>query len=133
MAGQPNKALRRGGQGLNDRLEQAYPYRELDEQRAEAAYWVDAVCLIDLHRPAREFLPVVLVPLLQRLEFRLEGGHLQHLAALAHSQRDEDEAHNQREGDDGDAEVEERETVQQHETVYHRLDDSGVPYIDEYL
>ena len=133
MSGQPYQPLGRGWQSLNDCLEQAYPDGKLDEKRPEATYRIDSVSLIDLHRGARELLPIVFVLFLQLLELRLELGHLQHLAALAHRERYEHDTHNQRESDDCDAEVQEGDAIQQNEAVYHRLDDSHVPYIYEYL
>lgn len=133
MSGQSYQPLGRGWQSLNDRLEQANPDWKLDEKRPQAADRVDAVRLIDLHRPTREFLSVVLVLFLQLLELRLELGHLQHLSALAHSERYEHNTHNQREEDDSDAEVQEGHAIQQNQAIYHRLDDSQVPNVDEYL
>lgn len=114
-------------------MEQTNPDWELDEKRPEATYGIDAVSLIDLHCGARELLPIVLVLFLQLLELRLELGHLQHLSALAHRERYEHDTHNQREEDDSDAEVQEGDAIQQNQAVYHRLDDSQVPNVDEYL
>jgi hypothetical protein len=70
---------------------------------------------------------------LQRLELRLKRCHLHHLAALAHRQGYEDSAYNQREGNDGNTEVQEEDAIQKHQTVYHRLDDKQVPYVDKNL
>ncbi len=133
MSGQPYQPLGRGWQSLNDCLEQTNPDWELDEKRPEATYGIDAVSLIDLHRGARELLSIVLVLFLQLLELRLELGHLQHLSALAHRERYEHNTHNQREEDDSDAEVQEGDAIQQNQAVYHRLDDSQVPNVDENL
>lgn len=105
MPGQSHKALRGGRQRLDYRLEQPYPYGELDEERPKAADRVDAVCLVDSHRFAGKPLTVVGMLLLEFLQLGLEFGHLLHLAALAHGERDKHRAHQQRECDDGDAEV----------------------------
>ncbi len=108
-------------------LEQAYPDGELDEQGAQATDGVDAVCFVHFHCGARELLSVVFVFFLQFFELGLERGHLHHLSALADGQRYENDSDNQREEDDGDAEIEEGYAVEQHEAVYHRLDDNQVP------
>ncbi len=88
MPGQSHKAFRGGWQRLDYRLKQPYPYRELDEERPKAADWVDAVCLVDRHRLARKPLTVVGMLLLEFLKLGLKFGHLLHLAALAHGERD---------------------------------------------
>ncbi len=133
MPAQPHEALRRGWQRLNDGLKQPYPYGELDEQRPKAADGVDAVRLVQRHSLAREPLAVFGVLLLNPLELRLKIGHLLHLAALPNRQRDEHGTHNQREGDDSQAKVQEEHAVKQHEAVYHRLDDNEIPNVYEYL
>lgn len=90
---------------MDYRLKQPYPYGELDEERPKAADWVDAVCLVYRHSFARKALAVVGMLLLEFLQLGLKFGHLLHLAALAHGERDKYRAHQQRESDDGDAEV----------------------------
>ena len=80
MSRKPDEAFRGRWQRLYDGLEQSYPDGELYEERSQATYGVDAVCLIDFHSGAGELLPVVLVLFLQLLELRLKSGHLHHLA-----------------------------------------------------
>lgn len=60
-------------------------------------------------------------------------GHLQHLAALPNRERYKHNTHNQREEYDSDSEVQKGDAIQQDQTVYHRLDDSQVPNVYEYL
>ena len=82
MARQTYKTLGVGGDGLNYRLVQPYPDRELNEHRAQAPERVDAVFPVELHRLLRSALPVPLVFLLDLLHQGLERTHPLDLAAL---------------------------------------------------
>ena len=108
---------------------QPYPDRELDEHGTETAERVHALLPVQLHRLLRGALPVALVAILNLLHLRLERAHRLYLAALLHRERHERQPNQQREGDDGYAEIEEQIGVQHHQPVYHGLDDQQVPRI----
>lgn len=75
-------------------------------------------------------MPVVLVLCLDLLHQRLKGAHRLDLTALFDRQRDHYHSDDQRECNHGDAEVAEKQAVQQYQAVDHRLDDCQVPSVD---
>ncbi len=74
-----------------------------------------------------------LVLFLYRLQFRLDGLHLLHLAGLTYRQRDHRQANENREDDDAESEIEEQQLIQQREAVDHRPHDYFKPEDAKYL
>ena len=133
VPGKPDEAFGIGRDCLYDGLVKSDPDGELYKHRAEAAERIDAMLFIELHRLPRGLLPVVLVSLLDLLHQGLKRGHGLYLAALLHRQRDKRQSHQQGKGDDGYAEVQERPGIEQHQPVYHGLDDNEIPSVNYYV
>ena len=127
MARQANEAFRVRWNGLDDRLIQTYPDRELNEHRAQTAKRVNTLFAVELHRLLGRALPIAFVLVLDLLHHRLESAHGLDLATLFHCERDHRDSYQQREGNYRDAKVGEQVVVEQHQPVDHRLDDHEVP------
>ena len=127
MTRQADQTLGIGWNGLNDRLVQPDPYRELDEHRAQASQRIDAVLTVELHRLLGRALPVALVLFLDLLHQGLERAHRLDLAALLDGERDHHHPHQQSEGNNRNAKVSQQVVVEQNQGVDHRLDDHQVP------
>ena len=127
VLGQSNEAFGLGWNCLEDGLVESDPDWELYEHGAEAPERIDSLLLVEGHRLAGGAPPFALVLLLNLLHLRLERGHRLDLAALLDREGYHDSSHDQRERDDGNAEVQEQPRVEEHQRIDHRLDDDLVP------
>ena len=83
--------------------------------------------LVETHRFLRYAGPVVGEFGLKLLHLGLQGAHRLHLPALFQAQREHCPTHDNREYDDAEPEVVEKNEIQEHQAVYHRPDDDLVP------
>ena len=75
---------------------------QLDQDWQAAGGWLDVVFLIELHHFFGELFAVVGVLLLQALQLWLDLCHPEHGFHLHDGQRQQDEAHDETEDDDGE-------------------------------
>ena len=126
VTGHAYQPLGKRRDGLDDGLVQTYPDGKLDDHWAKTSKRVDARLLVEAHRLLGDACAVLRVFALELLEARLQRGHLLGRVKLLHGQRKHDDTYNQREQDDGHAEVSEQR-VQEHERIQHGGENDRVP------
>ena len=100
--------------------------RDLDQHRPAARDRIDLLLLVELHHRLLQAHAVVLEPLLQLLHLRLQLLHLGHRGIGAVGEREEDRLHDDRHGEDGEAEIAEK-LVEPVDQLEHRLGDEEEP------
>ena len=91
--------------GDEQHLVEREEHRDLQQDRQAAGERIDLLVLVELHHLLLLALLVVLVAFLDALHLRLQLLHLRHRLVLLVGEREEGGLHDQREDEDGDAEV----------------------------
>lgn len=130
MARQVRETVWGAGKRLPDGLIEAYPNRELDENRAKATQRVEPRLPINLQRLLRLFLPVAGMLGLDLFQPRRQLPHLFGVLGLFDGQREHQDPDEDGEDDDTQPNIIEKDVVQQHQAVDHRPEDNFYPGVN---